>query len=114
MRTLNIATGKVLATDGSSAAVDLAAQNAPFLPGYSAVIAISLNVAADGEVTVTGSDDAAFGSGVVEYASVDLTGAGPKSGVVFVEAALTKRYIRVTTVEGTTGAGTVDVNLLGN
>ena len=114
MRTLNIAEDLAATDDGSSTAVDLAGKNAPFLPNYSAVLALNLQALADAVVTVEGSDESDFSDTPEEYFKYDHTAGSALTKVVFAEITLTKRYIRVTVNEVTTGAGAVSADLLGN
>ena len=115
MRTLNIAEDvSAAAASTASTPVDLAAQNAPFLSNYSAVAAINLQAVDDAVITVEGSDDVTFATGVEDLAVVDLTGESGVSKVVFLEIVLTKQYIRLHAEEVTTGAGAASLDLLGN
>lgn len=114
MRTLNIAEDLAATADGSSAAVNLATKNVPFLPNYTAVLALNLQALADAIITVQGSDTSDFSDTPTDYFEYDHTAGAAITKVVFAEITLSKQYIRVNVDEVTTGAGAVSADLLGN
>ena len=114
MRTLNIASNLTSVTDGNSTAIDLNTKLIPFAPGNSVVAAFSLDLTADATLTLEGADDAAFTAGVTLYTAVVLDGVGGENKTVYREVTITKQFIRLKSVEGTTGLGTTSCDLLQN
>lgn len=113
MRRLSIASELSCAADGNSTIVDLNAQNIPFVPGYTSVVAFSFEEVADTIVTLQEGDESDL-SDAATVTQIDLTGESARNLTAFREATITKRYVRVNNNEVTTGAGQVSVDLLGN
>lgn len=113
MKVLTVATALSCSVDGNSTIIDLVGQDIPFEPGYTNLAFISLNGVADAVVTLQEGDVSDL-SDAATVAQVDLTAAAATSGLRVISAPITKRYIRVNANEVTTGAGTVDVVLVGN
>jgi len=114
MRTLNIATDLTSVTDGNSTAIDLNTKLVPFVPQNSAIAAFALDATADATITLEGADDSAFTTGVVSYVVINLDGAGGETKTIYREVTLTAQFIRLKSVEATTGLGVTSCDLLGN
>ena len=112
MRTLNLAASVATTADVESTAIDLNTQVIPFVPGNSAVLALSLEGSDDQTLSLEGADDAAFTAGVTEYFSLVLAAAFTKT--VYANVTPTKQFIRVKSVEGTTALGAFSADLLQN
>ena len=114
MRTLNIAKDVATTADVQSTAVDLNTKKIPFVPGNSAVLALVLDGSDDQVLTLEGADDAAFTAGVTAYFVETIGAASAVTKTVFAEVVITKQFIRVKSVEGTTALGAFSADLLQN
>lgn len=114
MRALTLYEGEAIvsSTETNETPVDMTSQDLPFAPGNTAVAVFNLRAAAAATINLQKSD---LGSGDTDWTTVaSETVMSAETRSVFFDQVQIGQRMRLQTVGATSGAGAVDVVLLGN